>query len=633
MFGSATLTRALAATALVHSAFGYVLSRDDIEIVDSLEEADAELSALKGPGGPGGLDWSDVAKLEPATINGKKYECKCYPGQKCWPGQPKWNQLNQTVGGALSVHIPPGAYCHNTMTGPLGTFNTYDAAKCQDALANFASESWTVSQPAAALWTYATNDTCLPTTDPTEPCTLGYYGVYVIKATTKAHVKAGIDFARKNNIRLIVRNTGHDFIGRSVGWGSLIINTHSFQSVEWINKYNGPGGYRGGAVKLGAGVQGRSILEQGHARNPPVVIVTGECPTVGIAGGFIQGGGHGPWTPLKGMSADNVLAFEVVTASGTYLNANAQENTDLFYALKGGGPASYAVIISMTVKTFPDLPSAGAELYINTTHTVDSDTFWNGTSIFHKWSNHFVDNGLYVYFELMPFTFRARPFVGIGKTAAELQAVLAPFLAELAAHNIPHDFSIKEFPTFFDLYVDLFEDEASGNSAITGGWMFDHADVAERNDEIIDAFKTVVAVPDRPDVFAFIIGHLFNPGYGQPVSNSATHPAWRNATDFVIATVVVPPGVPLAYKADLQNVLTNTIDKALRDASNSGCTYVNEADPYQENWQGHFWGSVYPTLKTARGKWDPHGVFYAIATPGTEKWEVVEDGTRLCRVK
>lgn len=134
-----------------------------------------------------------------------------------------------------------------------------------------------------------------------EPCTLGYYGVYVIKATTKAHVKAGIDFARKNNIRLIVRNTGHDFIGRSVGWGSLVINTHSFQSVEWINAYTGPGGYTGGAVKIGAGVQGRSILEQGHAQNPPVVIVTGECPTVGIAGGFIQGGGHGPWTPLKGL--------------------------------------------------------------------------------------------------------------------------------------------------------------------------------------------------------------------------------------------------------------------------------------------------------------------------------------------
>lgn len=123
----------------------------------------------------------------------------------------------------------------------------------------------------------------------------------MIKATTRQQIKAGVDFARKNNVRLIIRNTGHDFIGRSVGYGSLVINTHSFQEIQWINQFSGPGGYTGGAVKIGAGVQGRTILTQGHAQNPPKVIVTGECPTVGIAGGFIQGGGHGPWTTLKGM--------------------------------------------------------------------------------------------------------------------------------------------------------------------------------------------------------------------------------------------------------------------------------------------------------------------------------------------
>lgn len=135
-----------------------------------------------------------------------------------------------------------------------------------------------VEQPAAELWTYFTNDTCRPTDDPTASCTLGYYPVYVILAQTTAHIKAGIDFARQNNIRLIVRNTGHDFLGRSTGWGSLVINTHSFQDVEWIDSYSGPENYTGGAVKLGAGVQGRPLLTQGHTRDPPVVVVTGECP-------------------------------------------------------------------------------------------------------------------------------------------------------------------------------------------------------------------------------------------------------------------------------------------------------------------------------------------------------------------
>jgi hypothetical protein len=353
----------------------------------------------------------------------------------------------------------------------------------------------------------------------------------------------------------------------------------------------------------------------------------------------------------KRLAADNVLAFEAITASGHYVTANERQNPDLFWALKGGGPASFAVILSVTMKTFPDIPSAGATLYINSTHTTDSNVWWNGTETFHKWSNHFVDNGLYVYFELMPFTLRARPFVGIGKTKAELQTVVQPFLDELTAKGVPFEFAIKDFPTFYDLYVDLFEAESAGSSALTGGWMFNHHDVATNNDGIIDAFKTVLA--PRPDAFGFMIGHLFNPGYGAPTSNSASHPAWRNATDFIISALVVPVGSSLAQKADLQNLLTNTMDEALRQASTSGCTYVNEvsflpfpsaapstwaysqlhsqADPYQDNWQSHFWGSEYPKLRALRYKWDPLGVFYAVSTPGTEGWDVIEDGTRLCR--
>lgn len=256
------------------------------------------------------------------------------------------------------------------------------------------------------------------------------------------------------------------------------------------------------------------------------------------------------------------------------MTANERKNPDLFWALKGGGPASFAVILSVTMKTYPDIPSAGATLYINSTHTFDSDVIWDGTATFHKWANHFVDNGLYVYFEIFPFTFRARPFVGIGKTTAELQSIVQPLLDELTAKGVPFDFDTKDFPTFYDLYVDLFEPEAAGGTALTGGWMFNHEDVATNNDGIIEAFKTVLA--PGPDLFGFMIGHLFNPGYGAPVSNSATHPAWRNATDFVIAALSVPIDASLAQKAELQNVLTNTMDEALRQASTSGCTYVNE---------------------------------------------------------
>lgn len=55
-----------------------------------------------------------------------------------------------------------------------------------------------------------------------------------------------------------------------------------------------------------------------------------------------------------------------------------------------------------------------------------------------------------------------------------------------------------------------------------------------------------------------------------------------------------------------------------------------QADPYEPNWQEAFWGETYSRLLEIRQKYDPDGVFYAVSTPGTENWEQIETGTRLC---
>lgn len=81
--------------------------------------------------------------LVPRTWNGAKYGCKCYFDDSCWPSSKDWAALNKTVNGNLIVDIPPGAVCHNTFKGPLGTVKTYDAAKCADVTAHFADEQWT----------------------------------------------------------------------------------------------------------------------------------------------------------------------------------------------------------------------------------------------------------------------------------------------------------------------------------------------------------------------------------------------------------------------------------------------------------------------------------------------------------
>jgi len=69
----------------------------------------------------------------------------------------------------------------------------------------------------------------------------------------------------------------------------------------------------GPAVTLGAGVQLRELYNFAGSKN--VSVVAGFASTVGAAGGYIQGGGHGPLSLWKGLGADNALEFNVVTAN------------------------------------------------------------------------------------------------------------------------------------------------------------------------------------------------------------------------------------------------------------------------------------------------------------------------------
>ncbi|CAF3835225.1 unnamed protein product, partial [Rotaria sp. Silwood1] len=65
--------------------------------------------------------------------------------------------------------------------------------------------------------------------------------------------------------------------------------------------------------------------------------IGGECDTVGVAGGYLQGGGHSPLSRWKGLAADQVLEYDVVTADGQRQTVNVCNNGDLFWALNGGG--------------------------------------------------------------------------------------------------------------------------------------------------------------------------------------------------------------------------------------------------------------------------------------------------------
>ena len=82
----------------------------------------------------------------------------------------------------------------------------------------------------------------------------------------------------------------------------------------------------------------------------------GSSPNVGVVG-YSLGGGIGWLARKHGLSADSVLAVEIVTADGTLVRADRTQNTDLFWALRGGG-GSFGVVIAMEIALYPSTSSS-----------------------------------------------------------------------------------------------------------------------------------------------------------------------------------------------------------------------------------------------------------------------------------
>jgi FAD/FMN-containing dehydrogenase len=101
------------------------------------------------------------------------------------------------------------------------------------------------------------------------------------------------------------------------------------------------------AATFAAGERVRNVYEL--AAKHDAVVVAGSAQDVGIMGWF-TGGGHGPLSSTYGMGADNVLQIQIVTPTGDFLTANACQNPEIFWAIRGGGGGTFGVVTEVTMR-------------------------------------------------------------------------------------------------------------------------------------------------------------------------------------------------------------------------------------------------------------------------------------------
>jgi len=116
----------------------------------------------------------------------------------------------------------------------------------------------------------------------------------------------------------------------------LSVWVHHLKSFEFLPNYT-MGQYSGMAVRVGAGIESWEMFNHMGTHNITVVAPGGA--TVGMMGGWLAVGGHGGITSKLGLGSDQVLSIQVVTADGRFVTADPFTNSDLFWALRGGGPS------------------------------------------------------------------------------------------------------------------------------------------------------------------------------------------------------------------------------------------------------------------------------------------------------
>lgn len=102
----------------------------------------------------------------------------------------------------------------------------------------------------------------MPTEDASSAnCTHGGSPVYAVNVSNVGQIQLAVNFARNANLRLVIKNTGHCYLGKSNGAGALSIWTHNLKNIQFYQRLEIPG-YTGPAIKVGAGVTVREVYAE-----------------------------------------------------------------------------------------------------------------------------------------------------------------------------------------------------------------------------------------------------------------------------------------------------------------------------------------------------------------------------------
>ena len=559
------------------------------------------------------------------------------PADPQWPSPAQWDSLGSRLSGKLIRPQPILASCQADRAG----------GDCAEALRNLRNPYYIGDQASGTQvsgWMGAW-----------QPAP----SAFAIVAHSSADVAAGVDFARRHRLRVVVKGGGHSYQGTSNAADSLLIWMRPMPAIE-VRESFVPRDCEGRvaavpAVEIEAGAVWMDAYDAVTTRAGRYV-QGGGCATVGVAG-LVQSGGFGSFSKMYGTSASHLLQAEIVTADGKLRIVNACRDPELFWALKGGGGGSFGIVTRVVLRTH-ELPRflGGAEGTIQAASAADfrrlvrrfvdlyADKLYNphwGESV--KIGN---DNRLRI------------SMVCAGLEEEEASRTWQPFFEWVAASRDKYKI-IEEGGAGSRISARLWWDAEARRRAGTKALLFDDRPGASpihawwRGDQeqvgaFLHGFDSIwlpasLLDPGQRDRLADALFAAsrhesvelqFNKGLaGAPDSALAAARATAmnpEALDAFALAIVANggwpryAGLPDARIDDAKaRSDASAVDQAMRllaVIAPARGSYVSESNYFNPEWARSFWGTNYSRLKAAKERYDPEGLFFVHHGVGSERW-------------
>ncbi|KAF5367676.1 hypothetical protein D9758_009900 [Tetrapyrgos nigripes] len=562
--------------------------------------------------------------------------CKCQPGQWCWPTGWEWVAFQRrlsTPNTLIKNQRPMGAVCYPK--DPL-----YDPASCQYLNSSLHGFDFVFmsSQINATNW-YNYDSIITPGKEigcpyfpltPDSVCEQGRVPPYAVNASSPQDIVEAVKFASYHNLRLVVKNTGHDAIGRAFGVGALEIFTYNMKDLIVHNNFIPKGAPRRTpavpAMTVGAGVDWNQAYAAADAAGRTIAGGLSPMGTVGTVG-WSLGTGHSLLSSSFGLGVDNSLEFTVVLPNASVVTVNEYLTPDLYWAIRGGGGPTFGVVLNITIKLHETKKYTGAFFE---GHCDSDECFLDLLTTWMKYHNAVSDagwSGIWPAYNRTLYLTFGTPSDGApsGQTISILNAFMEEaktlsgvsiFVSTFRDYVSFEDFCEKNLKEDHDAvgfnFTEVVFDQVQ---LVTSSWLLPREVTAPENAEKVARAVTSV---DSAVVIPFLVGGGVVNEFPKQ-STSAANPAWRRTlVDMTIAET------GRAY--DDINVLQKAVHddiapfRAMAPPPYGGM-YLNEADILEEEWQAAQWGDQYARLLKIKRRIDPKDLLIVRMGVNSEGWD------------